>query len=413
MYSEVLKDDIRKAKKKWSYSAIFGLVLLHAATMYVLYRIIAVAIPRFSFESWILFGIFGGMSIVGIIGLTITYHLHRGYGGRIVDGKYKREKIPRSLERADTFGLVNTVVGLTGMFALFSLFGFSAFYAGNWALAGILLVVSGLGVTIGYHRYATHRSFECGKIFGTCLLFAGAMNFQGFIRTWVVNHLVHHARTEIEQEDPHTPREGFWHSHMGWVIQPYVHSKKVTEMFSRGIENNKLLLQQRKYYAVAIASGLIAPFLTLLVWAVWNRNDSWLLAGIDGLLLAGVFRVTLSLHVIWSVNSFSHIWGRHRYENEVTGDSTDVWILAPFSFGENLQNIHHLLPSCAYYGINWWYKLLDISGNLILFFAWLNRFKFLRWAGFPYRVKVLSDAQWKYIREHTIPIAHAETVKAT
>jgi len=406
------KKEITNANQKWSFSVLVAQPLIHAAAAYVLYLLVRAAMPQLYTGAWVLLGAFVVTLVLGISILTVTNNLHARGRNKAVDGVYIYKKIPRPLEYTDIAGLLSLTIGLLGSLSVIIVFGFSAFSTAMWILAGIFFVVSGLGITIGYHRYATHDSFDCGKLFGRLMLFCGAMAFQGEVVStdskgnitggWAIDHQIHHARTEIEQEDPHTPHEGFWHSHMGWLIRPYVYSKEVIEEYSKKIKNSDLLIEQKKYFSHAATLGIAGPFLIFGILGLLS-GEGFAYAfreGVMALLLAGLFRLTLVYNITWSVNSVSHTWGPHSYEGKATGDSTDVWMLAPISFGENLQNIHHLLPNFACYWIKWYY--IDISGALLILFGQLSRLKFLSWVGFPYNLRLIGPRQREIILRSTV-----------
>jgi len=369
---------IIKATQKWAFGSLLVLPAIHAGAAYVFYLLVVAAMPRFSSGAWLSLGAFVTMLVLGVLILAVTNNLHDRARNKTADDTYIHKRIPRSLEYTDVAGLLNLTIGLLGSMAIIMFFGFHAFSVGTWVLAGIFFVSSGLGITIGYHRYATHDSFECGPLFGRFMLFCGAMALQGGVIKWAIDHLIHHDRTEIEQEDPHTPHESFIHSHMGWLFRPYVYTKDVIEYFATKTKSTYLLHEQKKYYPYAVAFGLAGPFLLFGMIGVLFGEGFSLHEAVMAFLFAGLFRLTVVYHTTWSVNSVSHTWGPHSYEGKATGDSTDVWMLAPISFGENLQNIHHLLPNFAYYGIKWYY--FDASGLLLLLLAWTNKkVKALRW----------------------------------
>jgi len=389
-------------EKRLASFSILGLISLHTATAYFLYVLIGEALPRFHILESGLMAVFCALFFCGIFVLAVTNRYHHGkYRGEVIDHKYyKRKRKSKALRTADILGLLFVTVGLFGALHLLIFLGFSAFGVATWALAFALLIISGLfGITMGYHRYATHKAFECGKIFGCFLLFCGALSCQGTIKKWATEHLIHHARTEIEQEDPHTAVEGFVRSHIGWLVTPYKYNERIWKMFSSGFDSNKLFAIQEKFYRPLYMLSLFGPFFIVGSLGFVFGDGFAVTEGFKAVLLAGFFRVFLILHITLSVNSVSHTWGSQPYEDRKTGDSTDVWMLAPFSFGENLQNIHHLLPSVASYWVKWYYP--DITGVLTQSLSWFNRFSFLKWIGLPYNLKLIRESEWRYISSHS------------
>ncbi|GAC1371479.1 MAG: acyl-CoA desaturase [Candidatus Saccharimonadales bacterium] len=240
-----------------------------------------------------------------------------------------------------------------------------------WTLA--LSVFTSLGVTVGYHRYATHRGFTANNewIEGI-LLFAGGTAVEGPLARWRYVHLVHHAFTDKVNWDPHTPKQfknpvgGFLWSHMGWFF-------KNTELVRiQEIPETRLVRLQRRYYAVNVAATFLIP---------------WMVAGfdIDGFLIGGVLRVMILLHATACINSVAHFWGdqleafRARKSNQgATARNVFFWIgLWILSFGESWHNNHHHLEPCVAHG---WTKLqIDFSKWVIWTLEKLHLISNVRW----------------------------------
>jgi len=195
-----------------------------------------------------------------------------------------------------------------------------------------------LGIGMGFHRLLTHRGFKTPKAVEYFLTFCGLLALEGGAINWVVTHRIHHAFTDAPG-DPHTPRDGRWWSHMGWILRGTAqqHSKPVMERYAPDLMKDPVhVWLNRLYFVPLIICGLL-----LLTFGGWS------------FLMWGVFvRVTVGLHFTWLVNSATHMWGRRRFETE--DDSTNNWLVALVTFGEGWHNNHHAHPRAARHGLNWY-----------------------------------------------------------
>ncbi|NMH96082.1 acyl-CoA desaturase [Pseudonocardia acidicola] len=243
------------------------------------------------------------------------------------------------------------------------------------AIAAVFYVVSGLGITVGYHRYFTHGSFKANRPLRIALALAGSLAMQGPVIDWVADHRRHHAFSDKEG-DPHSPWlfgtgpgalvKGFWHSHMGWL-------------FDRDQTNEKRftpdLLADPDIRRVDNLFGLWSV-LTLLVPALLGGLLSWSWWGaLTALFWAGLVRVALLHHVTWSINSICHMWGDRPFA--ARDRSANVWPLAIASFGESWHNLHHADPTCARHGVK--RGQIDISARVIWAFEKLGWATSVRW----------------------------------
>ncbi|GAA5130470.1 acyl-CoA desaturase [Pseudonocardia adelaidensis] len=243
------------------------------------------------------------------------------------------------------------------------------------AIAGVFYVVSGLGVTVGYHRYFTHGSFKAKRPLRIALALAGSLAMQGPVITWVADHRRHHAFSDKEG-DPHSPwlfgtgpaalAKGFWHSHMGWL-------------FDRDLTNRERftpdLLADKDIRGVDRLFGLWS-ILTLLVPAALGGllTLSWW-GALTAFFWAGLVRVGLLHHVTWSINSICHMIGDQPFA--ARDHSRNVWPLAVLSFGESWHNLHHADPTCARHGVQ--RGQVDISARVIWAFEKLGWAHSVRW----------------------------------
>ena len=203
-------------------------------------------------------------------------------------------------------------------------------------------VLTGLGITIGYHRLVTHRSFETHPALKAVLLVLGSMAVQGCVVDWVANHVKHHAYAD-RPGDPHTPSEGFLHSHWGWLLR------------FGNIDVNRfgsMALRDR-------ITNWVSD--TFMLWAIVGYLVPFLIAGWEGLIWGGLFRQFAFQNTTFAVNSVCHCWGRRPFTTNDT--SRNNWVVALLSLGEGWHNNHHAFPTSAYHGLRWWE--VDLSGRII------------------------------------------------
>lgn len=222
----------------------------------------------------------------------------------------------------------------------------------------VLYWVSGsLGIGMGFHRLLTHRGYRVPKLVEYFLVTCGTLGLEGGPITWVVTHRIHHAHTD-RTGDPHTPRDGGWWAHIGWILdgRAQVYDQATVARYAPDlIEDRYYVWLNRFYYVPLLLLGLI--LFGLGGWAV--------------LLWAVFLRLMLSLHATWLVNSATHLWGRTRF---VTGDdSRNSWWVALLTFGEGWHNNHHAYPTSARHGLRWYEIDLNWMGIRTLQFLGLAR----------------------------------------
>jgi len=218
----------------------------------------------------------------------------------------------------------------------------AALFFWSWpaVISAVLLywVAGSLGVGMGYHRLLTHRGYKVPKVVEYFLVTCASISLQGGPIEWTTTHRMHHAHTD-RQGDPHTPREGRWWSHVGWIVAGTAqkHERVVMERYAPDLLKDRYYVWLSRYYYVP----LILLALVLLALGGW-RVVMW-----------SVFlRVTLGLQATWLVNSATHLWGRRRFE---TGeDSRNSWWVALLTFGEGWHNNHHAHPTSARHGLRWY-----------------------------------------------------------
>ena len=225
------------------------------------------------------------------------------------------------------------------------------------AILGIFYVLCALGITVGFHRLLTHRSFVAVPPIRLLFLVLGSMAVEGQVIYWVSTHLEHHAHSDREG-DPHSPRDGFWHAHVGWMLGSYTASP---EIYARHLRHDRLVQFADRTFGYWVATSLALPALIDGLLSAGSPGGfgtgAW-----HGLLWGGLVRICLMHHVTWSVNSICHTFGRRPFE--ATRDrSRNNWVVGVLALGEGWHNNHHAFPSAAYHGFAWWQ--IDISAYTI------------------------------------------------
>jgi stearoyl-CoA desaturase (delta-9 desaturase) len=245
----------------------------------------------------------------------------------------------------------------------------------NVAIAAVLYVVIGHGVTIGFHRLFTHRAFEAARPLKIALAIAGSMSFQGSLIGWVAEHRRHHMFTDREG-DPHSPvrpasqpfgrARGLFQAHVGWFFE---HQSTQREKYASDLLADRDLVLIDRLFVPCCVATLLIPF--LLGYAI---GGSWG-AAFGALLWAGVLRVALLHHVTWSTNSLCHAFGSRPFRTKDV--STNLAPLAVLSMGESWHNAHHAFPNLARHGVDRYQ--VDSSAVLIRMFERLGWAKHVRW----------------------------------
>ncbi|TDE28110.1 acyl-CoA desaturase [Nonomuraea mesophila] len=245
-------------------------------------------------------------------------------------------------------------------------------------LAAVFYVVTGLGVTVGFHRLLTHGSFTARPWLRVVLAVAGSMSFQGNLIDWVAVHRRHHAFTD-RPGDPHSPYRygtgpggqlrGLTHAHLGWLFssEPTSAARYAPDLLG----NDLAMLRISRAFPAWCAASLLLPFV-----AGWAISGS-LYGGLTAFIWAGLVRVALLQHVTWSVNSLCHMIGTRPFKTRRHDRSTDLWPLALLSFGESWHNGHHSQPGCARHGRG--PRQIDPSAGLIRLLERLGWATNVRW----------------------------------
>jgi stearoyl-CoA desaturase (delta-9 desaturase) len=244
-------------------------------------------------------------------------------------------------------------------------------------LMAVLYAVTGLGVTVGFHRHFTHRSFRAVPALRVALAVAGSMAFEGSVVAWVATHRRHHAFSD-RPGDPHSPYRygtsvggllrGLLHAHLGWMFRD---DPTPPERYAPDLLADRPVQAVSRWFPGLSAVSLVIPF--GVGWAIGGD----LRAGLLGLLWGGLVRVALLQHVTWSVNSLCHVLGARPFATRRHDRATNLWPLALLSFGESWHNLHHADPTSARHGVE--RGQIDVSAGLIRLFERLGWATGVRW----------------------------------
>lgn len=215
------------------------------------------------------------------------------------------------------------------------------FYVDSGAiLAAIVLwwITGSLGIGMAYHRLLTHRGFKCPKWVEYFLTTCGALALEGGPIFWVATHRIHHQLSDKEG-DPHTPKEGAWWAHIGWI------------MFGQAMHHDTEIL---KRYVPDLSKDRFHVWLTTWHWIPQVVVGLALLAygGLPYVLWGVFFRTVLGLHITWAVNSATHMWGYKTFRTR--DDSRNLWWVGLLAFGEGWHNNHHAHPVSMRHGLAWY-----------------------------------------------------------
>jgi sn-1 stearoyl-lipid 9-desaturase len=209
----------------------------------------------------------------------------------------------------------------------------------SWAAIGLTVflhwVSGGLGITLGWHRMLSHRSFQAPKWLEYFLALCGCLACEGGLIEWVGLHRHHHMHSDLTT-DHHNSNRGFWWSHMGWMLRE-VPAKAEIERLTKDINTDPVYVFLSKYFLPIqiVLAGLL-----------------YLLGGWSFVVWGVFMRLVLVYHCTWFVNSATHKFGYQTYES---GDrSTNCWWVALLTYGEGWHNNHHAYPHSARHGMKWW-----------------------------------------------------------
>ncbi len=231
------------------------------------------------------------------------------------------------------------------------------------AIAAGMYLITATGITIGFHRLLTHRSFQTPRPVERVFAVLGSMAVQGPVISWVADHRKHHAHTD-EEGDPHSPHVGhdgglggvlggLWHAHTGWLMS--TQGRADWKRYAPDLYEDTGMRAISRHFVLLVLASLALP-------ALAGYLASGNLAGAaTGLLWGGLVRIFFVHHITWSVNSVCHFLGSRRFDTE--DRSTNVFWLALPSLGESWHHNHHAFPRSAVHGLKRWE--LDPSAAII------------------------------------------------
>ncbi len=238
--------------------------------------------------------------------------------------------------------------------AVFHIGAVAALFFFSWKLLLLLIVINwvsgSLGIGMGYHRLLTHRGYKTPKWVEYFLTVCGTLALEGGTIFWVATHRIHHQLTDVPG-DPHSPIDGKWWSHMGWILsgRSMHHDTTTLARYVPDLAKDRFHVWITKYHYVPLTVlGLILLAIGGWKWVLW-----------------GIFlRVVVGLHSTWAVNSATHLWGSRRFATKDL--STNNWLVAMFTFGEGWHNNHHAHPTSARHGLRWYEMDMNWYGIWIL-----------------------------------------------
>jgi stearoyl-CoA desaturase (Delta-9 desaturase) len=261
---------------------------------------------------------------------------------------------------------------ITGIVTLVPFLGIGAIAWQAWAdllgwsdvaVFAILYVLTGLGVTVGFHRHLTHRSFATSRTVRGVLAALGSAAIEGPVISWVADHRKHHAFSDREG-DPHSPHvghgngwrgalSGLLHAHVGWL---FIHTQRGSrDRYAPDLVRDPVVRFIDRTFAVWVLAGLGAAF------GLGVAIGGTVMAGLTGLLWGGAIRMFFLHHVTYSINSICHFFGRRGFATPDRSGNV-AWLALP-SMGESWHNNHHAFPTSAAHGLHWWQ--VDVSALVI------------------------------------------------
>jgi stearoyl-CoA desaturase (delta-9 desaturase) len=281
-------------------------------------------------------------------------------------------RISLSLRLTNLGAILLPFAGLLAAILLLWGWGFS--WTHLFILVGMYLA-TGLGITVGYHRLFTHKSFETIPAVKFILGVLGSMAVEGPVFKWVAQHRRHHQHSDADQ-DPHSPHlhgegfrgllKGLWHSHVGWVFD---RDSPGLSRYVADLASSRMLRAVSRMFPLWAVAGLMIP--TALGGVI---TLSWK-GALLGFLWGGLVRIFMVHHVTWSINSVCHLWGSRPFRSH--DESRNNAVFGVLAMGEGWHNNHHAFPTSARHGLRWWQ--FDLSYYVI---------RLMELVGLAWRVKV-------------------------
>ncbi|HWU87427.1 MAG TPA: fatty acid desaturase [Kofleriaceae bacterium] len=227
-----------------------------------------------------------------------------------------------------------------------------------------MYLLSMTGISVGWHRYLAHRSFQAKRSVRAVFAVLGSLGAQGPVINWVSNHRRHHAHSD-EVGDPHSPSvtddgrrlggfRGFWHAHIGWMLGGDVTNAVV---YSKDLLRDPLITKINRLYPLWVALSLLIP--TILGGLIRGTPAG----AFQGFIWGGLVQIAINQHATWTIASLAHIFGTRPYDTGEHDTSRNNLLVAIPILGDGWHNNHHAFPNVAIHGFEWWQ--LDPSGWVI------------------------------------------------
>jgi stearoyl-CoA desaturase (Delta-9 desaturase) len=222
----------------------------------------------------------------------------------------------------------------------------------DWSMLGLMSTITGLGITVGFHRHFAHKNFDTHPAIRGLIAVAGSMAAEGSVVAWASIHRCHHQYTDGEG-DPHSPNlqgdgwqnqiRGLWHAHIGWLLNDRLPNSSV---FAKDLLRDPMIAKINQYYLFWIGLGFAIPAaiggLVMGSWlGVWH-----------GFLWGGLVRLFFSFNGGYVINSIAHVFGSQMFQS-TDKSRNNIWLALP-TFGEGWHNNHHAFPGSAKFGFRWW-----------------------------------------------------------
>ncbi len=238
-------------------------------------------------------------------------------------------------------------------------YGFSHGYdTAAWLMAGLFWVMNGIGITAGYHRLWSHRTYKAHKALRWVLLIIGSMALQNSVLIWASRHRYHHRYTDDNERDPYSAKRGVWFSHMGWMVRDWPSADLDFSNIKDLLDDPMLQWQHRHYWKIVWSTNLGLPLLAGLLF-----GDI-----VGMLLLAGLLRLVINHHTTFFINSLAHFVGKQPYSDATT--AKDSTLMACITWGEGYHNFHHSFQNDYRNGVLWWH--IDVGKWFINVCHWLG-----------------------------------------
>jgi stearoyl-CoA desaturase (delta-9 desaturase) len=273
-------------------------------------------------------------------------------------------------DRAPAFASVDRVANVVVMIAPPALVGLAARLTWGGLLRwpdlvalGLTYLLTGVGITVGFHRLLTHRSFKTSPALRALFAALGSAAVEGPVIEWVANHRKHHQFSDLPG-DPHSPHVdhpsgwrgalgGLYHAHVGWILGGEALADE--QRYAKDLLADPVVRFVDRTFVLWVLAGLAFPF------ALGVALTGTLAGGLTALLWGGAVRMFCLHHATFSINSLCHFFGRRSFATDDQSRNL-LWLALP-TLGEAWHNNHHAFPTSARHGLRWWQ--LDPSGWLI------------------------------------------------